>query len=75
MWTTSKDLTDNNRPKPPRDILIDNKITTSLNKISNYSKKVFIDKIKKLRDKFKVNYAANPIEILNFLLTRNKNTL
>ena len=41
MWKTIKDLTDNNRQKPPRHILINNKMTTSLNKIINCSNQFF----------------------------------
>ena len=55
MWKTIKDITNNNRRKPPRHILINNKMTTSLDKICNFSNQFFIDKIKKLRDIFKIN--------------------
>ena len=73
-WKTIKDITDTKRQKPPRLILIDNKMTTSLSKICNHANQFFINKVKKLRDNFKSNFNTSPIEILNYLLKRNTNS-
>ena len=73
MWRTVADLTNKSKQKPPRLILCDNTMTTSLKKISNYANNHFINKIAKLRESFTNNFKVTHIDILNQLVPKNSN--
>jgi len=56
LWTTVKELTNNCTKTPPRKIIHENSIITSLRKISNIASNHFINKIIKIRIKFETKH-------------------
>ena len=73
MWRTVKDMTHKNKQVPPRRIIINGSITTSLKKICNHANDYYISKINKLRNTFTINKNISPIQILKFLIPRVEN--
>ena len=67
MWKTFKELSNTNTQVPPRLILHDGNLVTSVKKIVNIANNFFIDKIQKIRDSFPSNNGVTPLEILEFL--------
>ena len=75
MWKTVQDILGKVKQKPPRVILHENKLTTSLLKICNVANNFFISQIMKIREKFTQYNDITPIQILEFLLPSNVNSL
>ena len=67
MRRAVKELINNCKQQPPRLIWVGNQLTTSLKKICNYANQNFVNKIKKLRDKFVINANISPLQLLYFL--------
>ena len=55
MWGTFKNLTNTNKQVPPRVILHNGNLVTSVKKIVNIANEFFIEKICKIRESFPVN--------------------
>ena len=72
MWRTFKDLTNNNNQIPPRLILHEGNLVTSVRKIVNIANNFFIEKIRKIRESFPINDSVSPLEILQNLVPKNK---
>ena len=53
LWTTVKELTNTSTKTPPSNIIHENTVITSLRKIANIASTHFINKIIKIRNKFK----------------------
>ena len=73
MWRTFKDLSNTNNQTPPRIIVHDGNLVTSVRKIVNIANDFFIDKIRKIRESFPVNNNVSPLEILQNLVPKNNN--
>ena len=73
MWGTFKDLSNTNKQIPPRLILHNGNLVTSIKKIVNIANDFFIDKICKIRESFPINHNISPLEILMNLVPKNKN--
>lgn len=71
LWTTIKEVTNNVSKSPPRNIIHNGQMVTSLRKISNIANKFYIDKINKIRDSFTPN-EVDHIEILESLIEKPK---
>ena len=69
MWGTFKNLTNTNKQVPPRVILHNGNLVTSLKKIVNIANEFFIEKISKIRESFPVNSSISALEILQNLET------
>ena len=72
MWNTVKQITGNNKNKPPRMIVHKNEKVTSLKRIANIANNFYITKIQNLSKKFRI-FDFSPIEILKKLITSNRN--
>ena len=73
MWDTFKNLTNNNKQVPPRVILYNGNLVTSIKKIVNIGNEFFIDKISKIRESFPVNENISSLEILQKLIPKCQN--
>ena len=73
MWETFKKLTNSSKQVPPRVIVYDGNMVTSLKKIVNIANEFFLDKIQKIRDSFPENCSINSIEILESLVPKCQN--
>ena len=72
MWRCVRELTNSNKQQPPRLLKINGVFTTSLRKITNECNNFFVNKISKLRGKFRLNSNVTAIEILKFLIPRSR---
>ena len=71
LWTTVKELTNTSTKAPPRHIIHENSVITSIRKIYNIASAHFINKIKEIRN----NFTPSPIshtQILEQLITKPK---
>merc|ERR1712240_51393 len=73
MWSTFKNLTNTNKQVPPRGILHNGNLVTSVKKIVNIANEFFIEKIHKIRESFPVNENISPMEILQRLVAKCQN--
>ena len=73
MWGTFKNLTNTNKQVPPRVILHNGNLVTSVKKIVNIANEFFIDKISKIRESFPVNTSISALKILQNLVPKCKN--
>ena len=73
MWQTAKSLVGKASIQPPRKIIFEGKIITSLKTISGLINEFYIQKIKKIRDNFRTHNVA-PIDILKKLISKPKST-
>ena len=73
MWGTFKNLTNSNKQIPPRVILFNGNLITSIKKIVNISNQFFLDKISKIRANFPIFSDISAIEILQNLIPKGKN--
>ena len=71
LWTTVKDLTNTATKAPPRNIIHNNTIVTSLKKIANIACTHFINKIVTIRSKFTQNQVKHT-QILEHLIKKPK---
>ena len=71
LWTTVKELTNTSTKTPPRHIIHENSVITSLRKIANVANQHFINKIKKIRSKFTSSNLTH-IQILEQLINKPK---
>ena len=71
MWKTFKELSNTSTQVPPRLILHDGKLVTSIKKIVNIANNFFIEKIQKIRNSFPTTNGVTPLEILEFLVPKN----
>ena len=63
MWLIAKDITLSNKQVPPRILLINGRVTTSLKKICNYANEFYINNVNNLRKKIQLTLYI----YLNFL--------
>ena len=73
MWGTFKDLTNMNKQLPPRIILHDGNLVTSIKKIVNIANEFFVEKIRKIRESFPANKYISALEILQNLVPKCQN--
>ena len=73
MWGTFKNLTNTNKQVPPRVILYNGNLVTSIKKIVNIANEFFIEKISKIRESFPVNENISSLEILQKLIPKCQN--
>ena len=73
MWGTFKDLTNTNKQVPPRIILHDGNLVTSIKKIVNIANEFFVEKIWKIRESFPANKYISALEILQNLVPKCQN--
>ena len=73
MWGTFKDLSNTNKQVPPRIILHDGNLVTSIKQIVNIANNFFIEKIRTIRESFPLNNNISPLEILQNLVPKCKN--
>ena len=71
LWTTVKELTNTSTKAPPRNIIHENSVITSLRKISNIASNHFINKIIKKRNNFTPSTITHT-QILEQLITKPK---
>ena len=69
LWTTVKELTNTSTKTPPRHIIHENSIITSIRKIANIANQHFINKIKTIRSKFTPSNTTH-IQILEQLINK-----
>ena len=69
LWTTVKELTNTSTKQPPRHIIHENNVITSVKKISNIASEHFINKITKIRNKFTSSQITH-IQILEQLINK-----
>ena len=73
-WKCIKEYNGNSKTNPPSTLIHEGTSITSPKKMSNIMNNFFIEKIKIIRDNFP-NFTVSPLQILEKLKTRNKNTL
>ena len=71
-WKFLKNFNGNSKTQPPNNLTVDGKAVTSPKELATISNNFFINKIVNLRNKFTFSN-INPIQILSFLIPRNKN--
>ena len=73
MWGTLKNLTNTNKQVPPRVILHNGNLVTSIKKIVNIANQFFVEKISKIRASFPINLNISALEILQNLVPKCQN--
>merc|ERR1711867_17087 len=73
MWGTFKDLSNTNKQIPPRIILHNGNLVTSIKQIVNIANNFFIEKIRTIRESFPINNNISPLEILKNLVPKSQN--
>ena len=73
MWGTFKNLTNTNKQVPPRVILHNGNLVTSVKKIVNIANEYFVEKISKIRASFPLNLNISALEILQKLVPKCQN--
>ena len=72
QWKFLKNFNGNSKTQPPNNLTVDGKAVTSPKELATISNNFFINKIVNSRNKFTFSN-INPIQILSFLIPRNKN--
>ena len=73
MWGTFKNLTNTSKQAPPRVIIYNGNLVTSVKKIVNIANEFFVEKVRKIRESFPVNFNISAIEILQKLVPKCQN--
>ena len=73
MWGTFKNLTNTSKQAPPRVIIYNGNLVTSVKKIVNIANEFFVEKIRKIRESFPVNLNISALEILQKLVPKCQN--
>ena len=74
MWGDVKKLTNKTKKITPRIITFNNKVLTSIKKITNIANEYYKEKITKIRNKFYNNLNITPIQILEALIPKYNTT-
>ena len=74
MWNNVKQLTNKLKQTPPRMITHNNKVITSLNKITNIANNHYKNKVEKIRNTFTNNHNIDPIQLLHNLIPKPDTT-
>ena len=74
MWNNVMQLTNKLKQVPPRMISHNNKVVTSISKITNIANNHYKNKVEKIRKSFTTNHNIDPIQLLHNLIPKPNTT-